>query len=362
MVKNNVFRLSPLTVLSMEEPKKILAILFKYLGDVAIAVPSLRAIKERFPNCELHMTVAEEAAPLLHGLPYLTKVWAFPRARDNAQIRKSWPIVRALRRQKFDWSVDFVGNDRGALVSLMAGAKLRLAPIVEGGFVGRHLCYNQGIQETHALQHEVFRDLHVVSHWGVPQPSRTNLELHADPKWKEFAEQALPGGAVVAHITTSQQKKEWPVRHWIQLFRHCLLANYPIYFSAGPSPREQALLLELKAASRKVKILPPMPDLAAYLAVLNRARVLVTGDTGPLHFAIGLGVPTISLFGSSSVEQWGPIWKEHKVIYADGCVCPSTASVCTSNAHCIGKITPELVFRYLKAELESQAIPTPASR
>ena len=72
--------------------------------------------------------------------------------------------------------------------------------------------------------------------------------------------------------------------------------------SGSPSPlrtgeREQLLMAELKKLAPDAVILPPIPELPLFLAVLAARGVFISGDTGPLHFAAGLGVPTISLFG-----------------------------------------------------------------
>jgi heptosyltransferase-3 len=101
---------------------KILAIQFKYLGDAVLMTPALRAISNRFPKSALHVLVAEEVAPVLQFLPWLDRVWAFPRKRGKANLKQTWPLIRALRRERFDRSVDFVGNDRGAALVRCAPA------------------------------------------------------------------------------------------------------------------------------------------------------------------------------------------------------------------------------------------------
>src|SRR3989442_5833457 len=132
---------------------KILAIQFRYLGDAVLLTPALRAIKEHFADCSLHVLVAEEVIPLLQHLPWLDRVWAFPRKRGSANLRSSWPVIRALRRERFDCSVDFVGSDRGALVSLLCGARERLAPRRAGGFFGRRVCFTQTVSTKPAEHH-----------------------------------------------------------------------------------------------------------------------------------------------------------------------------------------------------------------
>jgi ADP-heptose:LPS heptosyltransferase len=110
-------------------PEKILALQFKYLGDVIFITPALRALKEHLPDAELHVLVAAEVAPLLENLSWINKLWSLPRTRGRARLRDSVPLIRALRREHFARAVDFGGNDRGAILSFLSGATIRLGPV-----------------------------------------------------------------------------------------------------------------------------------------------------------------------------------------------------------------------------------------
>jgi ADP-heptose:LPS heptosyltransferase len=67
-----------------------------------------------------------------------------------------------------------------------------------------------------------------------------------------------------------------------------------------------------------------------------------------------LGVPTISLFGPSSAEQWAPVGERHSVLTGGVCACNGNSSVCQSNNFCLTAISPERVFNCLRAILESK--------
>lgn len=305
--------------------------------------PALRAIREHFPASALHVLVAEEVVPLLQHLPGPARVWAFPRKRGKAKPGLSWPVIRALRRERFDRSVDFGGNDRGAIVSLLCGARERLGPLRPGGFLGRRFCYTQ----THRMQpggHQSLTNFQLLSAWGIAAPECPQLEICPDPGLAKAAEQLLPRPAILCHLATSQPKKEWPLAHWVELYRRATAAGRELVFSTGVSPRERALLEDLKQRLPGVPVLPALPDLPTFLAVLKRARLFISGDTGPLHFAAGLGVPTIGLFGPSAAGQWAPLGRQHRALQADKCACGGNTSVCLNANSCMAAISPESVL------------------
>jgi ADP-heptose:LPS heptosyltransferase len=129
-----------------------------------------------------------------------------------------------------------------------------------------------------------------------------------------------------------------------------------VAFTTPVGAREQQLMAELKKFLPDVPMLPVIPELSLFLAVLNRAKVFVSGDTGPLHFAAGLGVPTISLFGPSSAAQWAPFGRRHQALIGGPCGCDGNWSVCQSASHCLAAITPEQVFERLKIILAGTSL------
>jgi ADP-heptose:LPS heptosyltransferase len=323
---------------------KILAIQFRYLGDAALMTPALRAVREHFPGCELHVLVAQEAVPLLQHLPGLARVWAFPRRRGKARPALSWPVIRALRHERFDRSVDFGGNDRGAIVSLVCGARQRLGPLWPSGFLGRRFCYTHTCRLQPGV-HQSLTNFQLLSAWDIAAPDCPRLEICPDPGLAGVAEQLLPRPVILCHLTTSQPKKEWPLAYWAELYRRATAAGHEVVFSTGITPREQALLVDLTNQLPAVPTLLVPPDLPTFLAVLKRARLFVSGDTGPLHFAAGLGVPTIGLFGPSAASKWAPLGKQHRALQADKCTCGPDTSVCLSASPCMAAISPQAVLR-----------------
>ena len=327
---------------------KILALQFKYFGDAVLMTPALRALRQHFQDSELHLLVPEEIAPLFQNLPWLDRVWAMPRKRGSAGLAETWPVIRALRRERFDRSVDFASNDRGAIVSFFIRAKRRLGWAERGGFWGRKFCYNNRVAPEAKLQYEAARLAQLLSGWQLPPAASLELEIRANPKLDVPAAQLLPEPVVLCHMAASQPNRQWPVGRWAELYHRAAAAGMPVAFTTAPGASGQALTEELKRLVPTAPVLPPLPQLALFLAVLQRAKIFISGDTGPLHFAAGLGVSTLSLFGPSYPERFAPVGRKHLFLRAARCPCGPGVSRCLNANFCLAGILPEEVLRCLQ--------------
>ena len=336
------------------ERPKILCILFKYLGDVAVVVPALRSLRERFPEGELHILVPEDALPIVAHLPWIQGAWGLPRKRGSAKWRETLPLLMRLRGEQFDVSVDFVGNDRGALVSRVIGANVRIGLAAPLGFWGRRWCYTHPVNESEIQKENVhFTDQHLqlLEKVGVTRCKDTSLEVHPNPSLAGEASGYLAEGTVIGHLSTSQPKKEWPVKFWKDLYSRAIESGVPMCFASGPSPREQQLLADLREILPEAPILPEISGLGMYLAVLARARAFVSGDTGPLHFAAGLGVPTLGLFSATNAACWAPRGLIHRHLQGRACECSPHAAVCGIARGCMQSLAPDTVWNELQSLL-----------
>ena len=336
-------------------PTKILAIQFKYLGDAVFITPALMALNQQYPDAEIHVLVAKEVAPLFVQLPWVKKVWAFPRKRGKANISESWPFVRDLRSERYDRSVDFGGNDRGAILSLLIGAKTRLGPIDFAPSLLQKIAYTQTVAiQTLPISWVKRHQQMLALAWQIPQQESAQITIGSSPALIETAKNLLQDYTIICHLGTSQPKKEWPIHLWLEFYQLARNAGYKLAFSVGTNERERGLLDELKALAPEIFALPPLTDLALFLAVLKQAQLVIVGDTGPLHFAAGLGVKVIGLLGTEDSERYAaPIYVSHELIISSPCTCVNELakfSTCQSKISCMGTITPECVLELLKKQ------------
>jgi heptosyltransferase III len=340
--------------------KKILLIQFRYLGDAVFITPAVKAIQSSFPNAEIHVLVAEEASPIFNHNPLIKKVWGMPRNRTKENIRAMLRYLLRIRKERFDLSINFDGNDRGSISSLIINAKKRL------GQIGSKKTFLQRLAYT-----ETFRTVQIEDNWvnihlkmihallNIPLPVNPKPQMNPKPSVNRIAFNASSSADILFHVGTSQPKKEWPIEHWIDLYHQASTAGYQIIFSSGPNQREQAIIQRIKNREPNIQVLP-QKNLEDFISSLNEFSLVISGDTGPLHFAAALGKKTIGLFGvDDGVKHYASIYPKDSVILAKPCSCTGELvhfDTCQSKLPCMQSITPEKVFNVLKKRYPLNAL------
>lgn len=329
---------------------KILTVQFKSLGDTVVSIPALMAIRRRFPDGELHALVPEGSAPLLRHHPAVNRVWGVPRVPGKAQLRQYWPIVRALRAERFDKCVDLGGNDRSAITTFLSGAPERLGAMPQNGFWGRRFCYTKPVAPAAVDMHESLRLLHILSPWNIAPPATIEIKLYPDPALSNPIARDPAKPTVICNTGAAVPKKLWPIAHWARFHSLATARGYDLLYTRGVSAMEEQLIRELQALVPEVRLLPKL-DLPRLLLALQSADAVISNDTGPMHFAAALGVKTIALFGPGEEKRWYPIGAEHRLLRTQDCICVKGTFVCRRANHCMLEITPEAVLENLESLL-----------
>jgi heptosyltransferase-3 len=328
--------------------KKILAIQFKYFGDAVFLTPALLAIKDKFPSSEIHLLVAKEIAPIFNNLNYIKKIWAVPRKRGKFNLFELLPFIRAIRAYDFDRVVDFGGNDRGAIFSLLSGSKIRLGLMEGSPKILQKICYTDLVDSYSLPSNYILKNLSLLNSWDIQKKLSTDPQIISNPYFRKQAQRILKGRSVICHLGTSQPKKEWSIKNWQELYVNFRARGMAVAFSSGNSERERALLLALKKLEPSIFILPIIRDLELYLAVLNEAELVISGDTAPLHFSHALGVKVIGLFGIHGSKKYAaPIYSLNEKVLSNACLCVGDLEhyeTCMIKKSCMESIKPNQVL------------------
>lgn len=291
--------------------KKILIIKPSALGDIVHTLPVLHALKNCWPDVELHWVVARGLHTFLEGHPLIHRLWIFDRQKwkrpaslpaTALEIRQ---FARGLRAERFDASLDFSGLLRSGLITWAAGARLRLG--FANGDEGSFLFYNRAVPGDMTI-HAVDRSLALVRALGC----ETGEVLFPLPPFDPDppALRGLPERFAVLAPSAGKEANRWPAERFGALAARLPL---PSVIIAGPAEQEIAAEVERHAAGRAVN-LAGRTGLKDLLALLARASFLVCNDTGPQHMAAALGVPVFAIFGPANPARTGPYGQAQRVI------------------------------------------------
>lgn len=322
---------------------RILVLNRNHIGDCLFTTPAIRALRIAYPEAVLVAAVPSPNHDLLASNPCLSEVLVRPLRGVTSQLR----LLSEIRRRRFDLVISFQEKSfYYAALARLSGARLtvslhhwrtrvfyhRIVPVVPG----RH-----EVEKYHAIAQAVLaptsmsdpgteRDRHGTPHAGggaTKRESSTRLlagpllrspgamELHVSREHRSRADTLLarlevsddsllvglnPGATLAV--------KRWPPERFAAVGRELAARHQArILVLGGPGDEERAASIA-QAVPGAVSV-AGRTRLGETAALLRRCHLLISGDTGPLHMAVALGVPTIGLFGPTNPGKYGP-WGE----------------------------------------------------
>ena len=345
---------------------KIAVFLPNWLGDLVMATPALRAIRRLFAlRARIVGIVRPHLAEVLAGTDFLDEQRLFdPKAPDRQQRR--WPLIRWMRREKFDLAVLLTNSFHTALLARLGGAAERVGYARDG----RGWLLNHGVEPNRHDGHivpEPVVDTYLSLAEAVgcpPEPPQLELVVTADEAARaEDAWSALGlrrDGRVVALNCSGAYgaAKLWPVEHFAALGRMIAdNADHDVLVVCGPQERELARQIAALADHSHVVSLADQPlGIGLTKGCLKRCRATVSTDSGPRHIAAAFGRPVITLLGPTL-----PIWIENPLVRGVNLQLPLDCSGCYERScpldhhRCMRDLLPAFVFDNVVKILKEEA-------
>jgi heptosyltransferase II len=295
--------------------RKILLIRLDRIGDMVLTTPVLQALKIGFPQADLAVLVNPYNAAVVENNPYVDRQFILPNKGRN---RKE--TVLKLRREGFDLIVDPLLSP--ALGSAILAFRLRGRYRLGFAIAGRHLFFNlrvaKGTGKKHLTEHhEDLLQVVGLSAKGLsPKIYLTNDELTAVDGLLE-ANRLEPSRLCVAiHPGGFYPSQRWsPERFAAVADELAERYNTQVLLFGGKADGE-ALDRICRAMSNPAIILPEL-GLRGFMAAVSRCNLLLCNNSGPLHVASALGVPTVSTMGPTVPHLWWPVGEGHTVLRKD---------------------------------------------
>ena len=312
------------TVRPRRTPQRILLIQLSAIGDTILTIPTIRAIRNRFPNAHLAMVASSINLQYLEGCPYIDQHIPCRLEEVMQSPRKLMAFIVALRHQKFDWVIDFEHWTRfSALMACGSGAPRRI------GFrsVGQHRHYPfTDVVEHVPGQHEVVNFLKIAGLLECPI-RETDLEVwlnKEDSEWAKefFNEMGIDPNRPVIAIHPEAGRRSEPRRRFpedrLVSVTDALVERYNAQIILTGAPSEVELSRQIASQTRSPCVVAAgRTEINQLAALFANTDFVICGNCGPMHLAAAAGTPVVALHGPTNPSQWAPWGNGHTVLYVD---------------------------------------------
>ncbi len=332
--------------------QRILIFNVNWRGDVLFSTPAIKAIRKRYPDAYLTCIVPPRCRELLEQNPSLNEIIPFDEKGAQKGILAKLRFIHLLRRERFDQAFIFHRSFTRALLVWLAGIPKRIG----------YSTKRRGVFLTTKVPLPLLESLHKVEYFlGIVRAEGIGVdsnyyEFHVGEEARSFASQFLASHGVkdndflvIFNPGGNWDPKRWPVERYAELGDRLVESHNAKVLITGAA--KDGVLADniIGKMSKKPITSCGKTNLLELGALLERADLVISGDSGPMHMAVAIGTRVIALFGPTSLRITGPYGRgDYKVIWKDvGCEVPCYDRTCKEN-RCMKAITVDDVLGALR--------------
>lgn len=305
----------------VSERARILIVRLSSMGDVIHAMPAVAALRNAHPKAHIGWAIEPAWTPLLQAgesHPLVDIVYRVPFKKWSRSLlspptlREMSATRRELRTARYDVALDMQGNLRSAMTLRWSQAPRLLGELHPREAIAR-LFSNERI--AHAGVHIIDQGLELASAIFGDSLAYTAPPLPFDVQAAQWAEDILsqnPAGKYALLLPgAGWGAKRWPAERYGALAVALTRMGFRCFLNVGPGEESMVHTAQASSQSTATALATTLPQL---IALLRRCSLCVGGDTGPLHLACALQVPTVGIYGPTDPARNGPYGAAHRVL------------------------------------------------
>lgn len=281
--------------MSTPDPKRILVVCTRRIGDVLLITPLIRSLRRAWPQTQIDALIFRGTAGVLEGNPDLSELIVVPE-RSTKMAR--WQELRRLWN-RYDLSFSCVPSDRARLYA-WAASRRHLGMLATGERAVKLRLMDNAVRFDDINTHTVSMGLKLADLASVARCPEV-VPPTAGGSLPPGIEQAF----VVLHPFPKFTYKMWTEAGWNALTQALQGRGFQVLLT-GSNEVEEVAYCQRVAASSGALCLAGKLSLAQTADLLRRAKLFVGPDTAVTHLAAACGIPTVALFGPSNPVKWGP--------------------------------------------------------
>jgi lipopolysaccharide heptosyltransferase II len=345
--------------------RKILVIKFFGIGSIILATPALAILRTAFPDALIDMLTFQSQAGLAERLPQINHVHAVDPKHVPSMISTSLRAIWSIREMNYDCVLDLEFFSKySTLMSAWSGAPRRIGFELPVRWRTSLLTDPVPLSKESHVAHAFAEQAFVLAPRG-PLPSVSAPRITDDDR--DFVSSVFPrtnSREIVLHVNTGPAfpERRWSGESFARLVRQLDDPKATSFAFIGTAPERSYVqsVIERTGIHGRCGNLAGMLSVPQLSALLERASLVVSNDSGPAHIAAALGAPVLAMYGPESPEFYGLIGRRARTIYhkieCSPCMNIYNAKTfsCPFNARCMAQISVDEIVaasRHLLGEV-----------
>ncbi|MBI5892858.1 MAG: lipopolysaccharide heptosyltransferase II [Deltaproteobacteria bacterium] len=327
------------------EVYNILIINTTAIGDTLLSTPAIRAIRQGFPDARIAVLASNAAKEVLLNNPNINEIIDYPGRVDFFYIFKLPGLLLKIRRGNFDLVVIMHANDPDAApLAYLSGASHRM------GWKESRLAFlhTMPVKTRVAGMHVIDIRLKNLEILGIKADNR-RTDFFLSDKEKKWAERFIVESGfenkifIGIHPFGSKINKWWPSANVIE-FCKMVEEKHGWWVIIFGGKKEHPFALDMINKTTNVISAAGRCGIRESAALIERCRVFISTDSGPMHMANALNIPLIALFGPDDPMGTGPLMQPYEIIQKNLSCIPCRLKTCDRGIECMQEITAEDVI------------------
>jgi heptosyltransferase-2 len=316
-----------------------------WVGDAVLAIPAMKAIREHFPGAEITLFVRPWVAGLFTSAAFIDRLWS----QEKPSGLSGWTrLTRDIRGRGFDLAFLFPNSFESALMMFLGRVPQRIGYATDG----RRWMLTKSISPSERPRPQTlyYLDLVKAVSSSADEPS---IEIQATRGERVNARQLLSAEGVANGEpflvlnpgAAYGSAKRWPADRFTDA-ADILAPELRLHVVLIGSEKERSVAEEIRNRMKaRAALLTGKTSLETLIGVLAESSLMITNDSGPMHIAAALGVPTVAIFGSTDERVTGPQGPRTRIVkHAVECS-PCLLRECPIDHRCMNGVTVEDVCR-----------------
>jgi len=315
-----------------------------WIGDAVMTLPAVCTVRNTFPGARICVLAKPWVAEIFNICRDVDEVIVFQSPGSHSGIVGKLRLAKELSARNFDMAILLQNAIEAAMITLLAGIPVRAGYNSDG----RGLLLTHSVQRTAAIRkvHQIQYYLEMVKSLGC-RSSEAHVHLHPGDEYKILSEKIFTEHSIGREgliVGVAPGAAYGPAKRWFP-DRFAAVSDWVIdnlsarvVLFGSPEDRQTTDLIKQHARHPLIN-LAGKTNLKEAIAVISSCGLFISNDSGLMHVAGALNIPTVAIFGSTNPVTTSPVGERSVVIYKGAPCSPCLKETCPTDFRCMDMIS-----------------------